>query len=234
MQRISNLTLIFAVLLAVFIISPAFLSQQFGPYPLLKTGDVFDLLTPLVLIPLYWLLFQLSRDRPFSQGEMIVFLVLSSLWVLGQGMHLAANAISHLTKEMPGSDIDTLTYFLDEVLSHYLWHIGLVGLSALLIYRQWKYPFANERSRLVAEIAGGIIYGLVYFIMIVEAGTAPLGVPFAALVVLFTLIWGRHGLRQQPILAFFFTGYLVAALLFLIWGIYWGGLPEFSEVGIIE
>jgi len=234
MQRLGYLTLIFAVLLAVFTLCPPFLSQQCGLYPLLKAGDVFDLLTPLVLIPLYWLLFQISRDRPFSQGEMILFLVLSALWVLGQGMHLAANAIGHLTEEMAGSDLYTLTYFLDEILSHYLWHSGLVGLSALLIYRQWKYPFTGERSKLVAEISGGIIYGLTYFMMIVEGGTAPLGIPFAALVVLFTLIWGRKGLRQQPILAFFFTGYLVATLLFLIWGIYWGGLPEFSEVGIID
>lgn len=57
MQRLARLTLIFAILFAVFIIAPAFLNGQFAPYPLLKSGDVLDLLTPLVLIPLYWLLF---------------------------------------------------------------------------------------------------------------------------------------------------------------------------------
>jgi hypothetical protein len=209
MQRLARLTLIFAILFAVFIVSPAFLSKQFALYPLMKNGDVFDLLTPLVLIPIYWLLFQISRDSKPSQNETIVFLI-------------------------AGSDVETLTRFYDEVLSHYLWHVGLVGLSALLIYRQWKNPFVNERSGLGFAIAAGIIHGFNYFIAVVEAATAPLGVPFALLVVIFALVWGRGKLRQQPILAFFFVTYLVATLLFLGWGLYWGGLPEFSKVGIID
>jgi hypothetical protein len=68
----------------------------------------------------------------------------------------------------------------------------------------------------------------------VEAATVPLGFPFAGLVVILTLVWGRHQLRQQPILAFFFIAYLVATLLFIGWGLYWGGFPQFSEVGLIE
>jgi hypothetical protein len=234
MQLLARFTLIFAILFAVFFVSPTFLSEQFGPYPLLKNGDVIDLFTPLVLIPLYWVLFQVSRDKTPSQGEVIAFLVLAALWVEGQGMHLAANTIGHLTKDMIGSDVETLTHFLDEVLSHYLWHIGLVGLSALLIYRQWKNPFTNERSGLGFEITAGIIHGFNYFIAVVEAATTPLSVPFAVLVVIFTLVWGRRKLRQQPILAFFFVTYLVATLFFLGWGLYWGGLPEFSKVGTIE
>ncbi len=50
----------------------------------------------------------------------------------------------------------------------------------------------------------------------------------------FPLVWGRGKLRQQPILAFFFVAYVVAILFFLRWGLYWGGLPEFSKVGIIK
>jgi hypothetical protein len=234
MQRLARLTLIFAILFAVFIVGPAFLSMQFGPYPLIKYGDVWDILTPLVLIPVYWLLFQISRDHTPSQREMLAFLVLAALWVEGQGLHLAGNAIGHLTKALVGSDVDALVHFFDEVLSHYLWHIGLVGLSALLIYRQWKNPFTNERSGLRFEIVAGILHGFNYFITVVEAATAPLGVPFALLVIAITLIWGRQRLRQQPVLAFFFVAYLVATLLFLGWGLYWGGLPEFSKVGIID
>jgi hypothetical protein len=56
-NRLSRLTLVFSITFAVLIISPAFLNRQFGPYPLMKTGDVIDLFTPLILIPLYWLLF---------------------------------------------------------------------------------------------------------------------------------------------------------------------------------
>ena len=57
-----------------------------------------------------------------------------------------------------------------------------------------------------------------------------LGVPFAILITIFTLAWGRKKLRQQPLLIFFFVAYLVATILFAGWAIYWGGLPEFGKV----
>lgn len=234
MNRLSRLTLLFSILFAVLIIGPAIFNEQFGPYPLMKTVDVMDLFTPLILIPLYWVLFQVSREKTPSPGETIVFLVLAAFWVEGQGMHLSANSIGHLLKEMKGSDVYILTNFYDEVLSHYLWHFGLVGLSALLIYRQWQHPFVGERSGLGLESLAGFIHGFNYFVTVVEARTAPLGVPFAILVTIFTLVWGRKKLGQQPLLAFFFVACLVATILFAVWGIYWGGLPEFSEVGIID
>jgi hypothetical protein len=56
MKRLSFLSLVFAILFAVFFLGPPFLNMQFSLYPLMKIADVFDLLTPLVLIPLYWLL----------------------------------------------------------------------------------------------------------------------------------------------------------------------------------
>ncbi len=234
MQRLRSLILIFAILFAVFIIAPAFLSDQFAPYPLMKNGDVLDLLTPLVLIPLYWLLFQIHPHRPPSQKEMLIFLIFAALWVEGQGMHLVANSIGHLTQSYSGSEIEQLTHFYDEILSHYIWHFGLVSLSALLIYRQWQNPFTKQHSGLRFEITAGIIHGFNYFVDIVESATTVLGVPFAVGVVLFTLIWGRQHLRQQPILAFFFVSYSIACLFFLGWGLYWGGLPEFSQVGILD
>ncbi|MGD1918999.1 MAG: hypothetical protein ACFCAD_08950 [Pleurocapsa sp.] len=258
MQRLARLTLIFAILFAVFIIAPAFNSDRFILYPLMKSGDAIDHLTPLVLIPLYWLLFQIHPHYPPSQKQILLFLIFAVLWIQGQGMHLVANSIGHLIAANSSSGVKQLTYFYDEILSHYIWHVGLVGLSALLIYRQWQNPFFKQSSGLKLETAAGIIHGFVYFIDIVESATTILGVPFAVGVVLFTLVWGRQygkqikprgfsqssivevptgllgHLRQQPILAFFFVSYSIACLFFLGWGIYWGGLPEFSKVGIID
>jgi hypothetical protein len=234
MRRLSHLILVFSVLFAVLLISPAFLGQQFGPYSLMKVGDVTDLLTPLVLIPLYWLLFRVDEDNAIGVGEGVAFMVLAALWVEGQGMHLSANAIRHLLENLPEADAHDLAYFYDEVLSHYLWHIGIMGLSALLIVRQLKRPFVGERSSLAFEGIAGVIYGLTFFIIVVEGQTTPAGVPFAALATLGGLIWGRRHIRQQPLLGFFIVAYLVATLLFVAWAIRWGGLPEFSEVGIID
>lgn len=234
MQRLARLTLIFTILFAVFIIAPAFFSDRFAPYPLMKSGDVLDIFTPLVLIPLYWLLFQVHPHCPPSQKQMLLFLTFAALWIQGQGMHLVANSIGHLIASDSGSEVKQLTYFYDEILSHYIWHLGLIGLSALVIDRQWQNPFTHQSSGLRWEITAGIIHGFVYFIDIVESATTLLGVPFAGGVVLFSLVWGRKRLRQQPILAFFFVSYLIACLFFFGWGIYWGGLPEFSQIGIID
>lgn len=234
MKKLSRLILLFAVAFAFFLLAPALLSRQFAPFPLMKIGDVVDLFTPLVLIPLYWLLFHFGGDQPPSIKSSIIFMFLAALWVEGQGMHLGANSIGHLLSELEGSDLYTLTKFYDEHLSHWLWHLGMVGLSTLLIIRSWLYPYTNQRSKLTLEIIAGIIYGITTFIVFVEAGTVPIGLPYAILVIVFGLVWGRKVLREQPILAFFLVGYGVALLLFLAWGVYWGGFPQFSEVGIIQ
>jgi len=42
----------------------------------MKWGDVLDVFMPLVLVPLYWLLFQLSPDRAPKAREITFFLVL--------------------------------------------------------------------------------------------------------------------------------------------------------------
>lgn len=234
MQRLSRLALLFAILFAILIISPALVSTQFAPFPLMKNGDILDIATPLILIPLYWLLFQLAPGQLPRQRAMLLFMALAAAWAAGQGMHLAANSIGHLLADMQDSDIYELTHFYDEDLSHYIWHIGLVGLSAMVIIRQWRYPFAGPTEGLALVIAGGLIYGFTYFLTVIEAGTAPLGVPFAIIVAAVGLLWGRKQFKQQPMTTFFVTGYALATLLILVWAIWQGGLPEFSDVGIIE
>jgi hypothetical protein len=226
MARLSRRIVAFALLFLVLIIGLPFLSSQFSPYPLMKTQDAVDLLTPLILIPVYWLLFQVHPDTKSGPRETLVFMVLAALWVEGQGIHLAANSIGHLTEAFTGSDAAALTYFYDEVLSHYMWHAGIIGLSLLLIYRQWRNPFAGMRSPLRAEISAGILHGLSFGLMTLEGVTIALGLPAAALVVAFVLARGRSQLRQQPVLAFFFVAYLTAAILFVAWRVYWGCFLE--------
>ena len=98
-----------------------------------------------------------------------------------------------------------------------------------------------ERGRPSAEAAafrwpvilGGIIHGFSFFCIVVEAGTAPLGVTFSVLATVFLAIWTRKGIRQQPLNMFFLIAYALAIVLFAVWAIWQGGLPEFSEVGFV-
>lgn len=240
MKRLSLLTLVFAILSLVFFILLIFFRIPFSLYSTMSYQDAIDVLTPVVLIPIYWLLFRYSTSKGSSLPEEFAFVALAALWVEGQGMHLSANSISNLivnlsqnrTIDISGTDIFNLTYFYDEYLGHYLWHIGVLGLAALLIYREWRQPVGTTTAWWAA-IPGGILYGFTYFAIFLEGQTLILGLPFAFLVVLFTLVWGRKKLAQQPVLAFFFVACLVAALLFTGWGLYWGGFPQFSEVGLV-
>lgn len=197
---------------------------------------MFDVLTPFVIIPMYWLLYQTNRKTPPSQIEILAFLVLAGMWVEGQGMHLSANSIGHLLRESTNIDAYRLTYFYDEVLSHYLWHLAMVGMVVLLVYRERKNTHSEDPPIRVGWWLGAaaVLHGLIYFIIIVEGGTTPFGVPFAVLALLFGLTRGRSMRKRQPIMNFFFMAFLVATILFAGWGVYWGGFPQFTEVGIIE
>jgi hypothetical protein len=57
--------------------------------------------------------------------------------------------------------------------------------------------------------------------------------PLAILIILFGLIRGRGVLGERPLLALSLVSCLVALLLCLARGLYWGGYPEFGEAGII-
>ena len=69
MKRLSLLTLIFAILSLVFIILLVFLRIKFPIYPLVSYQDVFDILTPLVLIPVYWLLFRQAANNEIALAK---------------------------------------------------------------------------------------------------------------------------------------------------------------------
>ncbi len=240
MKRLSVLTLVFAILSLIFIILLIVLRMPFPPYPLVSYQDVADLLTPLVLIPVYWLVFKQSGSEGPSLGEEIAFAVLAAVWVEGQGMHLSANSIDNLAEGLARSrvldirptDIYRLSYFFDEHLSHYLWHIGMLGLIAVLIYRECRRPAGVATTWWAAGLAG-LIYGFTYFCIFIEGQTVGLGLPFAIVVVAFWLTLGRQHLAHRPVLAFFLLACLLALLLFTGWGLYWRGFPQFTDVGLI-
>ena len=81
-------------------------------------------------------------------------------------------------------------------------------------------------------IVAALIYGIVYFIIVIEAGTVPLGLPFAIILSIVGLM-RRKDLRQQPITLFFVAAHGLALILFVIWFVRWGGFPQFSELGLI-
>lgn len=240
MKQVSLLALVFAIFSLVFIILLIVLRLKFPLFPLISYQDAFDLLTPLVLIPTYWLLFRSSAIDGTPLAEDLAFIVIAALWVEGHGMHLSANSIHNLMDALaknpstssPGTDIYKLTYFFDEDLGHWVWHLGLIGLGALLIYHEWRHPVDALTDWRLA-LSGGVVYGLLLFAVYVEGQTVVLGLPFAIAVALFGWFSQRAKLNHRPVLAFFFVACAVATMLFLVWGICFRGFPQFSDIGLI-
>ncbi len=238
MKRISLWTLVFAVLSLVFIDLLIFLRTPFSFYSLMSYQDAFDLLTPVALLPMYWILFRYAAREVPSLAEELAFLVLAAIWVEGQAMHLTANSSSNLMEDLADDNLIDLTtndlfkliHFYDEGLSQALWHASLLGLAALLMYREWRSPAGSLTTWRLA-VPAGIIYGFILFAQGVEGEVVWMGLPFVLLVTFFGLVWGRRRFSQQPLFAFFFVSCLVALLFYIGWGVYWGGFPEFSEVG---
>ena len=206
----------------------------------MSNQDALDLLTPLVLIPIYWLMFRQTSREGSGLSEEIIFMLLAVFWISGQGMHLAANSINNLIEslarnqvlDIKPTDIYSLTYFVDEHLSHFIWHIGIIGLALLLIYRDWRHP-ADFPTQWWSTILAGLLYGFMLFCIFLEGQTVILGLPSCILISLVVMIWGRRQLAKKPILAFFFIAFLIAALFLVGWRLYWGGFPQFSDVGLI-
>lgn len=240
MKRLSLLSLIFAVLFVVFFLLLIFLRIPFPIYPLMNWQDAIDILTPLVLIPIYWMMFLRVFKGNTNLGYELIFMVLIAFWASGQGMHLSANAINNLIGSLSKSQvldvretpIYQLTYFFDEDLSHYLWHIGILGLMAILAYGAWQYT-SDEQTNWQLVVPAGILHGFTCFCIVLEGGTWQMGFPFLAILTLLVGVGGRGKLVQKPVLAFFGLSSLFASLLFIGWGLYWGGFPQFSEVGLI-
>lgn len=124
-----------------------------------------------------------------------------------------------------------LIYFYDEVLSHYMWTFGILILSSVLMYRQYRNPIADQGS-LVSWFLISLPYAFTLFCFSIEGQAAPLKLPYAAGVVVVTLML-RKQIRTLPVVAFFLFAHAILLVLALVWAMYWGGLPEFSKVGVI-
>lgn len=214
---------LFSLAFAAGFIGAALLGFPSAFYPLMKAGDALDLLTPLVLIPLYWSLFVGAAVDKSTVPESAWFVLLAALWLLGHGMHLAANSIGPQLSELQASPAKRLTTFYDEGLSHYLWHLGLFALTALIMIRSWRAGGSMRAERRSSLLAASILYGLTYFIVVVEGGNWPIGLPFALLGGVLLLLLRARDLRKLAVLDYFTWAHLVALVLFVAWVAALGG-----------
>jgi hypothetical protein len=180
-----------------------------------RWADWIDLLTPYVVTGAAA---GTLRGGGASRGTWTLFWFASILYTQGHGIHLAANSIGNAS-----SDHAQPAYLWDEHVGHYLWYIGfyliVVALAVALADRR---PRGGVGAHVLA-----LLVGFTNFTNSVEGQTAYLGIGAA---VVFAL-WGlftRDGMGRLLL-----TAYGFSAVLFLVFGLWQGGFPEFSQLGWI-
>lgn len=235
---VSVALLAYAIALAAFLLVPPYLRSVVGPPRAFTLQEAVDLATPLVVIPLAWLV--LERTGGSGHRDLVAFLVIAALWVEGQGIHLAANAVGDafphgeaeaFYQTVPGE----LDLWLDETLSHWMWHLAWVALSILMLAAATRAPLAlSEGSSATAAVAG-LVHGVSFFLVSVEGVTTSLGIPASVLILVWCLLAGRRRSARHPVVRFFLVSTLVTLLGYLGWAAMnsWT-LPEFSKVGLFS
>ncbi len=228
---------VFGISYAVLDMAPSFLDSAVGPY--LTLGDLVNLVAPLIVIALAWRLYRVIRDELLdADGNRIrrgrsALALSSALYVYGEGMHVAANAVTRHLSPAEVSAAWRVTYFFDEQLSHIVTNAGLAGMSlAMLALAARLRPWPRSPVALLAAA----LFGFSWFVDGVEGQTVALMLPAAILGLGWIVISGRRGLTGMtvnPVRLFFLAAFAVAVVMFLVWWVWQGGFPEFSQLGWI-
>ena len=230
-QRI--LTFATAVVL-LFVACPVLFPAALPPFPLLQSADLIEFGAPFVIVPLYWWMFDGAGVGAPERRQVVVFILFTTLWVIGVGTHLAGNSIQHLMDQGgAGAPAYELARFYHKPLSHYVQSIGLIGLATALIHRESVQGSTGERDGLWLEGLAAVFYGFAFFCLHVSGRIAPIGIAYSLAVAVYGVVqWTR--IRHRPVLAFFLMSQTLNLVLCIGWAIHWDGMPNFSETGIIK
>jgi hypothetical protein len=235
-DRLPLALLAYAVALAVFLLVPPFLTASVGPPTGFTLQEAVDLLTPLVVIPLAWYVLDLTRG--LGRVGLLAFLVIAVVWIEGQAIHLATNAIGDAVppdamevfiQTAPGD----LAHWFDEELGHWMWHVAWVALSVLLLACASRAPAVPGSGTSVTAAVAGFVHGATFFIVTVEGVTTLLGIPASIVLLAWSASLARRGLAGRPVVVFFLVSSVVSLVGYVGWAALNGGtLPEFTKVGV--
>jgi hypothetical protein len=183
-------------------------------------------------MPLLFLAVELTGGATTRSRVILVAFV--ALWVAGQGVHLATNAMGDVFEEGPARDafyateVGKLDHWLDEVLSHWMWHVGWVGLLGVLLLvgvRGAGQAGGASRGTMALATIAGVLHGLTWFVVTDEGDTWQLAIPATIVVlVLAFLARGRAG-AGRVVTTFLIVGSAFTLALYLTWVVVAGFPP---------
>lgn len=222
-DRLPAVLLAYAVALAAFVLlPPLFRGPASAALPVGFTlQEGLDLLTPLVVIPLAW--YAMDLGGGLGRIGLVAFLLVAVLWVEGQAIHLAANGIGDAFPSPADADVfyrtppGDLAHWLDEVASHWLWHLAWSGMSILLLATAMSGHGRSASGGGPLTGLAGLIHGGTLFMATTEGVTTMIGIPVSVGILLWTLVAVALGRSRSPIVTFLAVSSLATLLAYLGW-----------------
>ena len=149
----------------------------------------------------------------------VLLAVAGVVFTQGHGLHLAANSVGNVA---PGRT----EHLWDEVVGHYIWYTGLALLVFAVARELAPRPLPSGKAWWFG-ILGAAALGVTIFDNLDEGGVVPAG----SLMVAAFIAYGWRFRRTSGLLLV--IAYGVTALALAGWGVYWGGWPQFSQLGWI-
>ena len=216
----------YAVALAVFLLIPPTLKGSIGPPTAFTEQELGDLITPIVVIPLAWLVFENAGG--LRGRALLAFLIVGAFWIEAQGIHLAANAIGDAFPAGPLRDAfyatraGDLDHWLDEEQGHWVWHLAWAALSVLMVAQATRRSASGTDAGGSLPAVAGLIHGSTFFFVTTEGGTAALGIPLSLGLAIWSAAALRRGVRS-PILRFFLVSSIATLAGYVAWAAVNGG-----------
>ena len=189
------------------------------------------------MIPAAW--WVVAGVAPLRGRVLAALLLISVVWIEAHGVHLAANAIGDVfdagapRDAFYATDAGPLDHFLDEDLSHWVWHAAWVALTLVMAAvasgpttamrtAGADSPVRSSPGNVGLTAVAGVIHGLTFFLVTAEAGTAGLGIPVSIAFAAWSASRIRAGTRN-PVLTFVLVGSVVTLAADLVWAALHGG-----------
>lgn len=194
-------------------------------------GSLLEFLLLVFSVPFYlafaWKLFEVFKSKRSQTVAFYYALTMSVLLIGGTGIHFAANQIR--------AGIDTpMIEFYDEVLSHYMIWIGILGLNVFFGLFQDEIPLKKRmgNSELAVLTFSGLLQGGVVTLLILESRFGLVGF-ISGILFLTALLIDMRGksYRKHPVFVFYIVVLTAIILGLTTWFIGYGGFPEPSTTG---
>jgi hypothetical protein len=241
---LSKWLILYGVVIISFHLLPAFLTE-YVQEPITQ-GDLLDFFTPFAVIAVASLLYSRicrigsepisSSGFPYRMPEIILGVGII-LYVEGHGLHLSANSLARLFDRVQYPEFFNAVYFFDEIISHYVWDLGVFLISIALIFASSRIPRKSQSlQNFYLLCAGATFYGFTIAVNGIEGQTVVFAIP-ASLVGVIVSAGERYKIsrnfKTKPVRLFFLVAYVISLLLFAYWGIRYSGFPQFSALGWI-